>query len=246
MSEEMVQVKMQNIFENNTLPIIGDLSGMSPEVYKQSIRDSAKKVFVVGDRLSLVQGELLHEISEKKLFHEWGYGTFDEYIEGELHYKRRKAYYLIKIYDKYVQELALPTEQLREITENWSKAKELLPIITKENHEKVLEDVVDMSVAETAKYVKLKKGPIKTEGEFSRLSFTVSKEQNENIERAMCLAAKIAGSEKAGHILDLMSSDFISGNIEECPEDLRYEWLERMVLNIEHTFGCEVEIKDLK
>ena len=76
-------------------------------------RDILKQTLEIPYKLEVFQGELLHEVTKNKYWRDWdyvdvessmsrSYESFDEYVEGELGFKRRKAYDLIDIYKTFV------------------------------------------------------------------------------------------------------------------------------------------------
>lgn len=230
----------------------------------QAVRDVLKQSMQIDDKLNLVQGELLYEASKNGYWKAWTYEdsdsgefknfeTFEEYCEVELDMKRRKAFYLISIYQKFVVELGLPAEVLREL--EWSKAKELTTIITDENWKGMLDKTKAMSVRKVKEMVDEMKGASKaptapatgTRAEAEPSSAMVSRtfrlhpEQAANVDNALKLAGSMTASEKDGHNLDLICSDFLSGSTESGLDGALTK-LEIGIGNIERAFGVKLTV----
>jgi len=249
MSEDtaIIPVVARTIWENDKVSLSGVPNAeMSDEKRQVHVRDTAKQASIMGDRLGLVQGELLYEIQTRKYWEGWGFTSFDEYVEKELDFKRRKAYYLIKIYDKFVRELDLPIDILKEI--EWAKAKELVPIVTKDNWKSLLKKTKKMTVGEITRMVKEKTGKIKEGEKFLRQVFSLSEGQYANVQNALALAADMTGSSKPGNLIDLICSDFLAGKIteeEEVDVDEMLERADRHIKNMERAFGIVLKIEKL-
>ena len=54
------------------------------------LRNAATASIEVGDRLGVAQGEILYEINESEHWRSWGFASFDDYVEQELDFKKRK------------------------------------------------------------------------------------------------------------------------------------------------------------
>lgn len=229
-------------------------SGSGALARPEAVRNAALASTKVTDRLTLMQGELLREIRDKKYFITWGFPTFEEYIENELSFRRRKAYYLIKIFEKFIVELGLDKKTLADL--EWSKAKELLPIITKENWKDMLDATKDMSVSQVQAFVKemLSDGDEEAssagsdtdgEEEFTKMEFTLAAIQRENVNQALEMARAMTGSKKMGNLLDLIATDFCANKVTEGEKVTGEEALVRIdhhLKALERTFGVTLEV----
>lgn len=101
--------------------------------------------------------ECLAEVQEKKAYKNWGYNTFDKYIEDEIEFaERRKAYYLIKMYKYYTQDLKSQIEDKEKYAEaleaaktvGWTKAVTVANkgIINNENIDEITKKVRELPV----------------------------------------------------------------------------------------------------
>jgi hypothetical protein len=245
---------------DNTFSVPALKSDMPLEQRKQVIRETVKKTINVDDRLGLVQGELLYEVKKNDYWKEWtfddkgeprNYKNFDEYIERELDMNRRKAYYLIDIYETFIVKLALPTSVLSDL--EWSKAKELTKIIDKDNWPKLIDRIKTMSVSEVKEMAKELKG-IKTstgtratseESTSVRIPFVLAPDQAENVQEALKLAQSLSGSDKAGNNLDLICSEFITSAAGTSGLDGVVSRLDYHIANLKRVYGVDLEIKSV-
>jgi hypothetical protein len=196
--------------------------GLDPEQRKKAVRDTMVAAINIDDRLNLVSGELLYEVANNKYWQDWEFESFADYCESELNMRERKAKYLISIYNKFVIELNLPTDILLEL--QWSKAKELISVITEDNWPDLIDGLNDLTMREVKEKVRgIKLGiadesgdddsPPESDPITTRMSFNLSEEQANNIRIALDLAASMSGSDKTGNQLDLICSDFLASSV---------------------------------
>ena len=221
--------------------------GLSPEERKSQVRQTMAAAIGIDDRLNLVAGELLYEVAHNEYWKDWEFESFAEYCEAELNMRDRKAKYLISIYDKFVIELNLPTEILLDL--QWSKAKELVSVITEDNWADLISDLHEMTVKEVKSKVKEMKGVPKitddsksSEDISERVVFNLSKEQAENISTALGLAGTMCGSDKTGNQLDLICSDFLASSAGEGLAGA-IDKLDFHIKSLSRTFGVEIKIE---
>lgn len=97
-----------------------------------------------GVMVYLELGAYLSIIKQNKFYETLGYDTFWEYIgTPELGFRRDTAYRMMKIYEKFCVELALDPGQVKEI--NWTKLRDIIPVVNKENSEEWLEKARTLS-----------------------------------------------------------------------------------------------------
>lgn len=187
----------------------------SKETIDTNLRQVAKMMFVV---------------YERSLFARWGFKDFTEYVNTDLGFSYRKANYLLNIWSWYANNVSRQEVLDAVWTEiGWSKAKELVGVINDENADEWLEKAREMNaiqLAEAARsYLKaMQGGDGDDKGSTSQstdksMSFKLTAAQKENIEEALQLAGKMAASEKKGHCLDLMATNFITNNAESFTRD---------------------------
>jgi len=236
---------------------------MPLEERKNAIRELLRQTAAVGDRLQLVQGELLYEVRRNNYWKEWSfvdesaedrtYDSFDEYVKTEMDMERRKAYYLIDVYETFVVKLSLPHEVLQDL--EWSKAKELTKVITEENAEELLDKIGSLSVRKTIDYVKelkdrkaLPSGKSLPEPKKS-LAFRLTADQLENVDQSLAGASQHLSTEiqegpnatKNAAALDLICSEYNAGLMGSGEEGI-FTKLETVVKHIERSFGVKLEV----
>jgi len=234
---------------------------MPIEQRKSAVRDTIKKTLQVDDRLGIMQGELLFEVSKNGYWKEWtftdketseirNYKSFDEYVEQELDWKPRKSKYLIAIYEKFVVELGIPIETLREV--EWSKAKELVKVIDQDNWQDLLEKIKDMSVVQVIEFARDLAGKEKTPGTRAekdpsatvKKSFVLHPDQAENVENALKVAKAMTGSDKDGNNLDMICTEFVASAAGTGLEGTLAK-LDLIISNIQRAFGVKLEVKEV-
>jgi len=233
---------------------------MSASDRKKAVRGITKQACLLADKLYAVMGETLYEIRENSYWKNWTYESvdgsagvkikfksFEEYLEKECEVKRRTAYYYIKVYEKLIVELGIPPHILR--TVEWSKAKELVPYMDKDNWKDLIKIAKDKTVRGLRTYLAdlegggaLKSKAIHTDL-IKRLNFNLSEEQHENILLAFKIAAKTAESSSQGNLLDLICTSYIA----ESPDDLDgtdglLVQLDQLVRSVERNFGVKLEL----
>lgn len=229
-------------------------ASMSADERREAVRDVMKATSSMDDRLNLVAGEMLYEISRNGYWKEWEftpegasvsrkYETFEEYCECEHELKKRKAQYLKSIYEKFVVELELDVDTLRDL--EWSKAKELQQIITKKTAAALLAKTKDWSLKKIQEHVRKvlgKTSPSSTPDENRvKIVFKCTAEQSENIYAALDFAKSMSKSDILSTNLDLICSDFLAGSSEKGLAGVMGK-LDVIVANLERSFGVKIKI----
>lgn len=98
--------------------------------------------------------ELLHEAWEFQYHKTRGYESFQDYTEGELDIKGRKAHFLVQI-AKTVKRLNIPWEDIKEV--GWRKTAVIAPVLNQDNHEKWIEEAKTTPLAHLSEKVKAEK-----------------------------------------------------------------------------------------
>jgi hypothetical protein len=231
---------------------------MPVEERRNVLRDVAKRAGEMEDSIHAVQGEVLYEISKNAYWREWDYiddegnrkefNTFDEYLSEEVEISRRTAYYEIAVYQRLVIEIGIPADKMRGL--EWSKAKEILPVIDDKNWEQLLDDVGGMRVREVKEHVRKLKGSVSPGGsgpataDFERMNFMLTEDQADNVRHALRIAGEEASSDKTGHQLDLMATAYIAEAIGEGAEAGMMR-LDAAKQALERAFGVTLEVTAL-
>ena len=260
-STELVTVEgvMLDLWADSDSTFVSTLKKDMPIAARtKAVREVAQKVTHMEDRLHSVMGEMLYEISSNRYWKNWKYKdeesgekvaftTFDEYIEKECEVKRRTAYYYISVYEKFIIELGIPAAKMR--TLEWSKAKELIGIINKENWSKLLADIKGMTVRQVRSYVADKKGVALPKGEVStdtknRLTFQLTDEQYESVQQALKVAESLTTSDKQGNLLDTICTSFVAESGGSGIEAGLIK-LDTILRSLERTFAVTLELKNV-
>lgn len=227
---------------------VADATTKSGKEYVQSVRDDIIGLVESVGQTNYELGRLLGDVSRDGLYEAWGFKTFEEYVESDLGFARRKAMYLIAIYDK-ASELKIPEDRIEEV--GWTKGREILRFVeTDEQFEEWADRAVTMSVSKLLELLKLEfkgKAPSKKgkdgegndtyehDGEvFHVLEIPLAEDQYENVKQAIDRAKEIAGSDKVGHILDMICLDWLSQNSSVTDIGAKLaDWVNRGLIELE-------------
>lgn len=221
------------------------------EARKNEIRKLVPRLAQAEAKLDMYAAQVLAEVVAGKYYKDWGYDSFDAYLEAETVFQRRKAYYLIQIHTKFVQECGVKTEQLEKF--GWVKAKELAPIITPKNCQRLLDQTKDMTFDKIEQMVKAKRPKIihqgamppatTTDDEVYEETFYFVKEQYDNIKKALEVAGEESGSTRKGHLLDLICTDFLASKAEATGIEAAAERLGRILKNLERVYDISLKVE---
>lgn len=188
--------------------MFADMAFRAKHLTTETATEAARDLVLADSTNSFELGAVLLEVRNRALFPD---GTdFKTWVADELEYKYRKAAYLIEIYSK-AQQLGLKWDNVKHL--GWSKLAKLSGVLTEENHEKVLEDVVDMKLIEVEAYVKnMKAGDTKPAAPtgLTKWSAQLSDEQHELVAAAMEHAMSAGNVETHGMALEYVSQHYLS------------------------------------
>jgi hypothetical protein len=213
-----------------------------------TIRQEAKRLYETAQSAYFDLGKQLYDIAANELHIRWGYKTFEDYAHEELGCKQRKAFYLMKIYRRAI-ELGLPREELEAM--GWTKAKEIVDFVeTREDFEEWSERAKTLSTGRLIEAISIAKGktvPKKGKDEegnktlenedgevFHIVEIPLSDAQYDNVKLALQVAGNIAGSEKRGHLIDLIALEFLAGHsdISDLGQKIA-DWAQKSLIEIE-------------
>lgn len=144
----------------------------------------------------------------------WGYEKWKDYVEEDLGISNRKAQYLMSIFQWIAVEIKDPEvrEKIKGI--GWTKVKELVQVANEDNIDEWIDKAKNMNFVELSEHARAKiRGEKEPTEKFHRMTFTLSADQAINVEEAIETAKEIANSDKKGHLLDLICTDFMQGNV---------------------------------
>ena len=159
----------------------------------------------------------LHTVWNESAYQEWGYASFNDYVDSELDMQRRKAQYLVAIADWFGEQPAQIQDWVKSL--GWTKARELVGVVDESNVSEWREVVDGASLREISEAVKAAKSA-NSEGVNEDTSedkpkakrFMLFEGQMNNVEAALTQAKINAGTEKDGHALDLIWTEYLAGN----------------------------------
>jgi len=155
-------------------------------------------------------GEYLCEVRSKRFWRLEKLDSFDQFLEKRFPESRRKAYYLMAIYETLN---LIPKPRLREV--GWSKAAELVKVVRRDGEEfdcatwlhKAKEMPKEGFKAEVERHLTGKE----TES-WEIIYFKLYKSQLPIVEKAVETAGLMLGSDKSrGYCLEMICADFLAG-----------------------------------
>lgn len=195
----------------------------------QEHADLRKRVTELRQRVEESYWELsqaLSQIYHGSYYVAWGFASWREYVEADLEFALRKAQYLVSIQDWFGK--MRPDIQAWAKELGWTKAKELVGIVTEDNAAEWRNRLTGLSYAQMIDAIKgnatggntdglenlkpLEGGTAGQQERPERKAFSLFPEQSANVTAAIEKAKAMANTEKEGHALDLICSDFLSTN----------------------------------
>jgi len=190
--------------------------------FGEKARDCRKRI----DSVNFDLAEVLYTIHQEALYTRLGYENFVEYVENDLDFEKRKAQYFISMWAYYGVKLAGNPEVMDKVkTIGWTKAKDLIGVVTPDNVDQWVETAKQVSAP---KLLELARGALQkmaddpdadvdpadlpTGEKFNSKNFKLTDEQLHNVELALKKAAEMAESDKPGHLIDQICTNFLALN----------------------------------
>jgi hypothetical protein len=207
------------------------------------VRNSIKKLLEGVEIAYWELGKLLFEVFYYKYWKDWGFSSFEDYTQSEMHFRKRKAIYLMDIWKKLKVDKAVSDKSLEGLS--WTKARQVVRMIdsetTTKDAEKIVETAKTKSVADLDAEVKKKEAAGIENGTIEVLrkkTFALYDGQLKNIREALDKAKDLAKSDSEGHLLDCICLEFNSIHVER-DETAR---LITLTKRIEDVFGVHLVI----
>ncbi|MCK5640985.1 MAG: hypothetical protein KAJ19_09320 [Gammaproteobacteria bacterium] len=170
--------------------------------------------------------EVISEVYEGSYYVGWGFKSYREYIEQELDFQWRKAQYLVSIQGWFGQMKPNVQKWVRSL--GWTKAKELVGVVTQDNAAQWKKKIEGKSYRDLQDIIKAAKEKAEAStGEASadgsepaapdravRKNFGLFSGQLDNVERALTKAKEVGNTDKDGHALDMICVDYLATNGE--------------------------------
>ena len=208
------------------------------KVPASDVREDAKKKAVKYRDIWLELGKVLYRVRMAKDYEDWGFETFEAYLNQELALEYREVMYWIQIIAKLVFKMGVDEDRLKKLP--WSKVRTVLPVVTtKKNAEEWLDKVEKKDRAELQHAVRNKiEGRPEDEGPvLDTFSITVTGEQKKTILKAMEMATKLSqgNGDSPGHLLEMVAFHYIGNQ----PSNRREAFAE-MVGKLEQVFHVKL------
>ena len=199
------------------------------------IKDIASRI----EESFVTLGEMFYRVWKEKIYLSWGFDSFDSYVSNDLNnWGDRKAKYLVAIH-RYFKDVLKDEALLEELKlMGWTKLKDILYVVDRANKDqfiKLSDTYGTREFARAVKVVKEKLGDTKdlTTGNFDveggelkdiiegaktkvdkepYMAFYFTKEQHDNVKKAIEIAGKISRAEAPSNNLSLICLDFMANN----------------------------------
>lgn len=162
-------------------------------------------------------GGILNRINEEGWYSDEGFGKFSEFVESEFGIKRTKAMYLINIYNGLLSS-GVAWEDVKDV--GWSKLKEIVSVLTKQNVNSWVKRANEMTVLQLNEYVRAHKagesggsGADDDSGvpSVSSMTFKMHDDQKEVVAAALDKAKDESGTEHNNVALEAICTDYLAG-----------------------------------
>lgn len=219
LSAEVVEVEVE------VVPV-AKLPAEIEELFTGAVVQAHKKdraIKLISDRIRAIRGtmelnafevaRLLWLVGENDLWKD-SYESFKDYAEIEFGFAERAGYYLRKIWQKYAVDMSAKPGVLSLVEPiGWTKARILLPVVDESN----VETWVEKAKVQSSKDLLREVQHARTGGEgkepgsaepAKQFTCTLKGEQIRAVDDAFDKAAKVAESDKKGHLLALICTDY--------------------------------------
>lgn len=162
----------------------------------------------------------LFNVWNENAYNEWGYESFNDYVDNELDMQRRKAQYLVAIAGWFGEQSESVQAWVKQI--GWTKARELIGVVDESNADEWRDIAESSSLRELTAAVKEAKSSESTgsatesgtsDDERPKAKrFMLFEGQMTNVESALAQAKMNANTEKDGHALDMICTEYLANN----------------------------------
>jgi len=226
--------------DENSLVVVGEDGENTEGDYEYSdVRQQILSVLETTEDKTWELAIILETAYEGAMYRSWGFESWKDYVDKELHLHIRKAQMLVRIQEKFKLLSTEVQAWLRDL--GWTKARMLVGIVTMENAAEWKNLVQGKTVAEIEKMLKEAGDEGGEEGEpgespedtFKKVTLSLAQPQYDNYKRAIDKAEEISGSDKAGNLVDLICTEFLTLNAP-------VETLQEYFIHIERSTGVKL------
>lgn len=180
-------------------------------------------------------GTYLEEVYRNDLYRSWGFDSWTSYVKEELDFDIRTIQYLVKL-QKWFSTVSPKVQQwARSI--GWTKARMLMHVVNDANATEWRNRIVGKTVAQISEMLDAEKskldsgeGGVEGDGEGGgeggeaperarKRSFSLFPSQDELVTNAIEKAKEIAQSDKEGHLITLICTEFLANNTSTMTRD---------------------------
>lgn len=192
------------------------------------------------DETYFEMGGILRKIYDNRLYLDFGYDDWKQFIEEKIGYSLRKAQYLMAIWHYFAVQIG-DEETIRKIAPlGWSRAKELIGVVEPSNVDEWIKKCHDKTVTEISKMVTdTLSGGVSHEKAAKLISFKLYEGQYKNVEEAIAIAESLSGSKIKSENLSLIALEYIANNSTEKAKETE-KWREEYLQGIEETLGIKI------
>jgi len=193
------------------------LSAMSMDAIDTVVSELGEALRRAEDISYHALGGFLHVVYRQQYFVELKFDSFEDYCKERIGFSQRKALYLISIWEKFEKELKVPRHEYEGI--EWSKLKEIVPVVNNENVNRWLRIAKANTVEELRYQVRKELNPEDEIEKTVPMSIHLFPGEKEVVDRAFDIVRKMMprtdGSEpRRGQCLEMICADFLAG-VEE-------------------------------
>lgn len=236
----------------------------SSDEVREDIKSRSRSI----DQEYLRLGKDLYVAKHCEFYLKWGFATWREFVETEANMSIKRDERLRKVWKTLVKGLGVTPSDLHDIGFSKASLLCKDGLLTRQNLKDWLKKARESSFRDLEKATKGKSRKVTTREEttttrdeetgeektetrevrtvetddgnvdFDSLKFSVTSEQREVIDEALAKAERMAESDKKGHLLHLICTDFLAGALGEDPEEksrLRFH-----LANLEKAFGVNI------
>lgn len=229
--------------------------------FADEARSRLKKVLSVQDDNFFDIAKDMSYIANKKSYNQWGYKTFEAFLDAEFNLSKRKGQYYVQVYN-YVESTLRTNLKDRDGDYNalrdairdagWGKGRVLAreQIVTTDNVLEVIEKLKTSSYREFETYCKAARSSMSDKDRENaddnndvktvRIAFQCSLPQKDDVEAAVELATTMIGKETTrSAAIAWAARDFVSTNVAAQGKD-RAEAVAELLSKYERLFGISI------
>jgi len=190
---------------------------------RDKIRARIKELKKVISTQYVEMGEHLSKVLEERLFIDFGFSKFGEYVDKEIDFKQRKAMYLVAIFRKFVVELGLKSEEFNDI--DWSKMAQLCRVVNRENYKEWFEKARKIGIKDLTTAIRVELGDEDeddAEQGLHKLIIHLFEPQLDVVNQAFKKAERVQGTNKRNVLLECICMSYLTDEINTEDEALRW------------------------